>query len=441
MKATLAATCFAWAALLAPAAAFAEAPYLVEWTRQIGTSSDDISISGTVDSAGNAYITGYTSGSLKGTNTGLADAFLTKFDSSGSELWTQQIGTSSIDRSDSVVVDSAGNIYISGVTWGSLEGTIAGRYDAFITKFDSSGGELWTQQIGTSGDDSSSSVAVDSAGDVYISGTTSGSLEGTNAGVNDAFITKFDSSGSELWTQQIGTSSIDYSSSVAVDSAGNAYISGVTWGSLEGTNTGLTDAFLTKFDSSGSELWTQQIGTSRFENGTSVAVDIAGNAYIASSTYGSLEGTNAGLYDAFITKFDSSGSELWTQQIGTANHDLSSSVALDGAGNAYISGSTRGSLKGTNAGQRDAFLIKFDGSGSELWTQQIGTSSDDVSTSISVDSAGNAYITGYTSGSLEGTNAGLYDAFLVKFTVPEPRTLLLGTLAIAGLITSRRRQK
>ena len=421
----------------------AEDPYTVEWARQIGTSGSDQSYSVALDLSGNVYISGHTTGSLEGTNAGIYDAFLTKFDSSGNELWTQQIGTSSWDQSFSVAVDSSGNAYISGRTDGSLEGTNAGSADAFLTKFDSSGNELWGKQIGTSTFDLSFSVAVDSSGNAYISGRTDGSLEGTNAGSADAFLTKFDTSGNELWTQQIGTSSQDFSNSVAVDSSGNAYISGRTFGSLEGTNAGSIDAFLTKFDSSGNELWGKQIGTGSVEESFSVAVDSSGNAYISGRTDGSLEGTNAGSADAFLTKFDSSGNELWGKQIGTSTFDQSFSVAVDSSGNVYISGSTAGDLEGINAGGLDAFLTKFDASGSELWTQQTGTTSGEESFSVAVDATGNAYISGRTQGSLEGTNAGGYDAFVMKFSpsaaVPEPSSLALVAVGAYPLLLRRRR--
>ena len=434
-----------WLAIAAACGqAIAEDPYTVEWTRQIGTSSNDESFSVAIDASGNVYISGRTAGDLEGTNAGINDVFLTKFDSSGNELWGKQIGTSLHDESYSVTVDSSGNAYISGYTQGDLEGTNAGGADVFLTKLDTSGNELWTEQIGTIRDENVHSVAVDASGNAYISGYTDGDLGGTNAGSLDAFLTKFDSSGNELWTQQIGTDNIDGSYSVAVDSAGNAYISGVTSGGLEGPNAGRSDAFLTKFDSSGNELWGKQIGTSGNDRSHSVAVDSAGNVYISGSTAGDLEGTNAGNYDAYLTKFDSSGNELWGKQIGSSFTDISNSVVVDSSGNAYISGYTEGDLEGTFAGSYEAFLTKFDSSGTELWTQQIGTSSNDISESVAVDSSGNAYISGFTQGDLEGTNAGGNDAFLVKFSpsaaVPEPSSLALVAVGACPLLLRRRRR-
>jgi len=425
----------------------AELPYEAVWSRQIGTASADYCDSVAVDAFGNAYITGYTRGSLGGPNAGNTDAFLLKYDDSGSLLWSQQIGTWNNDYGYSVAVDASGNAYITGNTEGSLPEPTAGRHDAFLAKYDGSGSLLWSQRLGTSGNDYGYSVAVDAFGNAYITGGTEGSLGGPNAGEYDAFLAKYDGSGSLLWSQQIGTSGIDEGHSVAVDASGNAYITGYTQGSVGGPNVGGRDAFLLKYDGSGSLLWSrsQQIGTSSEDNGLSVALDASGNAYITGYTRGSLGGPNAGGRDAFLLKYDDSGSLLWSQQIGTSGEDRAYSVAVDAFGNAYITGYTQGSLGGPNAGGDDAFLVKYDGSGSLLWSQQIATSGSDNGLCVAVDASGNAYITGSTSGSLGGPNAGGADAFLVKFSpVPEPSTFaLLGTggIVLAGWAWRRRRRR
>ena len=431
---------FLLAAAWVASPAVAETAYPVEWIRQIGTDSDDRSYSVAVDDSGNAYIGGFTQGSLVGANAGSLDAILSKFDSTGNEIWTRQIGTSGWEFGFSVAVDGAGNAYLSGATEGNLGGVNAGQRDAFLMKFDPNGTELWTQQTGTGGNDYGHSVVVDGAGNAYISGFTESNV---SVSKRDAFLTKFDSNGSELWAQQIGTVANDESLSVAVDGLGNAYISGYTRGNLEGTNAGSRDAFLTKFNSTGTKIWTQQIGTNDWDTSYSVAVDEVGNAYLSGATGGGLEGANAGGRDAFITKFDSSGSELWTRQIGTDGGDYSRSVAVGGAGEVYISGFTEGNLGGASAGGTDAFFTKFDSDGTEIWAQQIGTDADDWSMAVSVDGEGNIFISGHTRGSLGGTNAGSLDAFLIKFTgpVPEPTTGLLAALATTGLLLRRRQQK
>ena len=395
-----------------------EDPYDVAWMRQLGTSASDFSYSVAVDSSGNAFISGITDGNLGGTNAGGYDAFLAKYDPAGNLLWTKQLGTSANDSYGAVAVDGFGNAFISGWTRGSLGGINMGSDDAFLAKYDTAGNLLWIKQIGTGAWDLSFSVAVDASGNAFISGYTTGNLGGTNAGNSDAFLAKYDPNGNLFWIKQFGTSADDSSYSVAVDASGNAFISGLTSGSLGGTNVGSEDVFLAKFDPNGNLLWTEQIGTIAPERSRSVVVDGAGNVFISGLTYGSLGGTNVGEIDAFLAKYDTNGNLLWIEQLGTSRDEYSFSVAVDTTGNAFISGYTYGILGGTNAGGSDAFISKYDPSGNLLWTHQLGTSGGDVSRAMALDGFGNAFISGYTTGNLGGTNAGQTDAFLVKFIAP-----------------------
>jgi hypothetical protein len=421
--------------------AMAEEPYEIAWTAQIGTAGRDTAQSMAVDSSGNVYICGETEGDLGGPNEGGKDVFLNRYDAFGNELWSRQIGTSGHDTLMSVALDAAGNAYITGTTTGDLGGINSGGSDVFLTKFDSSGDELWSQQIGSPENDATGSqaVAVDAAGNAYITGLTRGDLAGTNAGRTDIFLTKFDSLGNELWRQQIGTSDDDISRSVAVDAAGNAYICGDSMGDLAGVNAGYDDVFLMKFDASGNELWRHQFGAASRDHGYSMALDGSG-AYITGSTTSDLAGVNAGETDVFLMKLDASGNELWSHQIGTSVRDISRSVAVDAAGNAYICGDSMGDLAGVNAGYFDAFLMKFDALGNQLWHQQIGTSGLEVGYAVAMDAAGNAYISGLTEGDLFGTNAGGYDAFLVKFENPVPEPVTMSMLVLGGVAMLRRKK-
>ena len=181
-----------------------------------------------------------------------------------------------------------------------------------------------------------------------------------------------------------------------------------------------------------------RLGTSGYDYGTSVAVDKSGDAYVCGYTSGSMAGGNAGLYDVFLTKFDPSGNTLWTQQIGTSQYDYGMSVAVDSSGHAILCGYTYGAFPGfVNAGNYDAFMAKFDSSGNMTWLQQIGSPADDEFHSAAVGPSGLVYFAGYTYGSLAGPNLGNYDAVLYEYT-PEPATLSL--LVLGGLAVFRRRK-
>ena len=287
-------------------------------------------------------------------------------------------------------------------------------------------------------------MSVDSSGNAYITGTTTSGLDGnTNAGFGDMFLTKYNTGGTKQWTRQLGTSNNDLGNGVSVDSSGNAYVTGRTYGGLDGnTNAGSYDMFLIKYNTGGTKQWTRQLGTSGSDGGYGVSVDSSGNAYVTGSTTGGLDGnTNAGDYDMFLTKYNTGGTKQWTKQLGTSSGDYGYDVAVDSSGSAYVTGYTYGDLDGNaNAGEYDMFLTKYDTDGTKLWTKQLGSSSDDEGYGVSVDSSGNAYITGTTTGGLDGnTNAGSSDMFLTKYEVPEPATMTL--LAIGSLAILRKRRK
>jgi len=169
---------------------------------------------------------------------------------------------------------------------------------------------LFTQQLGTSASDAGYGVTVDSSDNIYVTGYTAGGLDGnTNSGDNDIFLVKYNSSGVKQWTQQLGTSTDDLGYGVAVDSSDNIYLTGWTQGGLDGnTNAGGQDIFLVKYNSSGTKQWAQQLGSTSHEVGYGVTVDSSDNIYVTGTTYGGLDGnTNSGNLDIFLVKFNSDG--------------------------------------------------------------------------------------------------------------------------------------
>ena len=151
-----------------------------------------------MDSSDNIYVTGYTQGGLDGnTNSGSTDLFLVKYNSSGTKQWTKQLGTSSYDSGSGVTVDSSNNIYVTGYTSGGLDGnTSSGDFDLFLVKYNLSGTKQWTKQLGTSSSDYGYGVTVDSSNNIYVTGRTGGGLDGnTNSGMYDLFLVKYNSDG------------------------------------------------------------------------------------------------------------------------------------------------------------------------------------------------------------------------------------------------------
>jgi len=376
------------------------------WARQVGTPAYDEARSVATDSSG-VYVTGSTQGTLPGqTAAGDGDAFLRKYDASGTELWTRQFGTPGSEAAYGVAAHGSA-VYVAGITNGTLPGQVnAGDADAFVRAYDANGTELWTRQFGTPAGDFGLAAAADASG-AYVAGYTDGTFPGqTSAG--GAFVRKYDTAGTEIWTRQFNASGgSTYGWAVGSDGSG-VYVAGQTDGTLPGqTSAGTWDAFVRKYDASGTELWTRQFGTSSFELTWAVAADASG-AYVGGTTAGAFPGqTNSGGWDAFVRKYDASGTEAWTRQFGAGGIYA---AAADGSG-VYLAGEAGGTLPGSvTTGQ--VFVRKYDSLGTETWTRQFGTSDSTEAHGV----AGNTtsfYVVGRTDGTFSGaTNAGGFDAFL-----------------------------
>lgn len=338
-----------------------------------------------------------------------------------SRYWLRQFGSSAADYGVSVAVDDEGNVYVTGHTLGALPNqTSVGGRDAYLRKYDSTGKALWTRQFGSSSDDFGRSVGVDGGGNVYVAGYTDAVLPGkTSAGAKDAFVRKYDPAGTEIWTRQFGSNGDDYAYTMSVSQSGDVYIAGQTAGALPSQSLlGAVDAYVSKYDSAGTEIWTRQFGTNDHDHGVSVAVDASGNVYVVGRTLGTFDDhTNAGSWDAFLRKYDSTGADLWTHQFGSSDTDFGTSVSVDANGNAFVAGYTAGTLPGqTSAGEADLYLLKVDATGDQLWARQFGTSGYDTGTSVTVDEDGNALVAGSVVGALPGqTSAGLEDAVVLAY--------------------------
>lgn len=386
--------------------------------RQFGTSGSDTGHALASDSQGSIYVGGHTEGALGGPYGGAWDGYLRKLNRSGDVAWTRQIGTSSEDRVFSVAVRLAtDDVFVVGNSAGSLNEPNLGGMDAFVHRYSSSGQLLWADQFGTSGADFASGVAVDAAGTLFVVGVTSGALAGSNLGGSDAYLRKYDVSGNVIWNRQFGTSATEQVGGVAL--FGNyVYVVGTTSGVLTGSNAGLDDVFLRKYDVNGNVVWTRQFGTHTAEVARGPAIDAAGNVYIVGSTSGRIGSFYAGSQDAFVRKYNAAGAILWTQQFGTSGFEIANGVTVSPGGDVFVAGITNGILEGSSAGTFDAFVRHYENSGTLLFTDQYGTASTDTAIAAALDGSGNVFASGTTLGSLVGTNFGLVDAYILQVQEP-----------------------
>ncbi len=270
---------------------------------------------------------------------------------------------------EATVVDSSGDVYISGTTSTGLDGqtlhdlTLNGT-DFFISKYNSVGTLLWTVQDGAIGAQSAgAAIALDPSGDVFVAGYTSAAIDGEALhGTRDFFITKYNSNGVHQWTVEDGVpGGSAIADGIAVDSGGNVYATGTTTKAIDGQALhGSVDFFITKYNAAGTWQWTVEDGGGS-TSARGVAVDSGGNVYATGSTTAAIDGqTLHGTQDFFITKYNSSGAWQWTVEDGAASAIASSyGIAVDASGNVYATGSTKNAIDCHDIhGRHELFITK-----------------------------------------------------------------------------------
>lgn len=464
-------------------------PVLV-YSTYLGGSGDEIGHGIAADGAGSAYVTGSTtSANLPAMNpiqedfgAGLYDVFVAKFDSSGSALvYSTYLGGNGPDEGHGIAVDASGNAYVAGETSStdfptarpfqpnlrvdarcshSINSASFPCSDAFVTKLNAGGALVYSTYLGGWDSDDARGIAVDAQGNAHLAGCTGrGSdfptvnpLPSTQWG--DIFVAKVNASGSALlYSTYLG--GLPRANSIALDPAGNAYVTGETpfyssfptVGALFPTfGGGGNDAFVAKLSATGSSLiYSTYLGGAGWEEGLGIAVDSSGNVYVTGRTdsenfptanaFQPVKGGPAPQFqrgsDAFVAKLNAEGSVLiYSTYFGGTGDEEGNAIAVDGAGNAYITGPTISTdlptaspLQAANARGYDAFVAKLDPEGSALvYSTYLGSSDgSDWAKGIALDGSGGVYILGTTNsasfpgiGDVPFSAGGGYDAFVSK---------------------------
>jgi Beta-propeller repeat/Fibronectin type III domain len=470
----------------------------VAYSTYLGGSLEDDGYGIAIDTSGNAYITGKTDstdfptlgGVLPNTNAGGFDVFVTKIAPTGSSLvYSTYVGGTAGDSGNAIAVDAFGDAFVTGgtastdfpTTHGAFQttyGTSAAQ-NAFVFELDPAGNALtYSTFLGGTVDDLGYGIALDSSGNAFAVGVTSSPdfpttlnpLQTYPGGDNNGFVTKLNSSGSALVYStylNLGGAIGDAVNAVALDSSGNAYVTGAASSSsfhttagafqtqcgTDGTcNGGLSDAFVTVITATGSNyVYSTFLGGSSSDLGNGIAVDASSNAYVTGSTSSSdfplksaVQSIYGGNTDAFVTKLNSTGSALvYSTYLGGSQFDAGAGIAVDSGGNAYVTGQTdspapspfsgASATQPTIGGGYDAFVSEINSAGSKLpFSTYLGGLGNEDSSSgkygaIAVDNAGaNIYVTGDTASTNFPTASPLYssyaggafDAFLVEYAQP-----------------------
>jgi hypothetical protein len=331
-----------------------------------------------VDASGSVYVTGYSGGGATGN-----DYATIKYDADGNQIWVARYNSGS-DVATALAVDASGNVYVTGYSGGS------GNLDDYTTiKYDANGNQLWVARYnGPAGSyDFASALVVDASGNAYVTGRSFGS----NATYYDYGTIKYDAAGNQLWVARYNGpgSDDDSASALAVDTAGSVYVTGSSYGS--GTS---SDYATIKYDANGDELWIQRYNGpgNDYDYPSALAIESSGNVYVTGQSFGSGTGQ-----DYATIKYDAEGSEIWAARYsGPGNvRDVAADLALDGAGNVYVTGDSGGF--GTN---QDYATIKYDAAGNQLWVTRYNgpgrepSRNSDYANAVAIDGAGNVYVTG-----------------------------------------------
>jgi uncharacterized repeat protein (TIGR01451 family) len=386
------------------------------WVKSFGSIAGDNSNTIHLDVDANILISGFFYNTIDFdpgigvsnlTSNGSSDIFVLKLTPDGNFIWAKSIGGSGAESINSLVPDDAGNLYLSGYFHNTIDGdpgagifnlTSNGLDDVLIEKLDASGNFIWAKSFGGTTHDTPGNLAVDHLGDIYVNGSFEGLVDidpglatyyVTSDGFSDAFILKLDNSGNYQWSKDIGSTSFERGTTLAVDEQNNIYASGSFYGTYVDFNPGTaapaylhsaggSDIYIVKIAMDGEFQWAKSIGSTGSQFPYSIAYNPSGFLYLT----GSFEGTvdfdpglasdflvSAGAADVFLEKLDTTGNAIWTMSLGANALESAGNVFSDLVGNIYFAGDfnsstldidpTPGNHIVTSAGSYDSYLIKL----------------------------------------------------------------------------------
>lgn len=460
----------------------------VTYATYLGGTGEDDGNAIAVDGSGNAWVTGQTKSTdfptknpLYASNKGSFDVFVTELSPTGTLVYSTYVGGSSDDSGNAIAVNASGDVFVAGgtkssdfPTQGAYQSSLKGATNAFVLELSSTGSTLmYSTFLGGTGNDVANGLALDSGGNAYVVGSTTSTDFPTQnplpSETGDGFVTKLNSSGNTLvYSTYLGGGTGDFAGAVAVDGTGIAYVTGGTKNpgftttsgvfqpmcGTDGTcNGGLYDAFVAVINPSGSGfVYSTFLGGESSDKGLGIAVDAAGDAYLTgltSSLKFPLKSPLQPMFgggnlpsDAFVTELNPTGTQLvYSTYLGGSGDDAGLAIAVDSNKNAYVTGVTGSTnfptaspTQATKKGENDAFVSEISAGGSALTfsTYLGGSLNEDTSTSngggslagIAVDSAGaNVYVTGSTNSTdfptvaaEQGSAGGDGDAFVAKYS-------------------------
>lgn len=421
-----------------------------KWASSMGGKDGEHPVAIAVDASGNVLTTGYfndTADFDPGPNTynliarnSSLNMFVSKLDSDGHFVWARQIAATGFTVGWGITTDKAGAVYFTGYFQGSVDFdpgpgvfTMNGgsSSDAFVCKLDAAGNFVWAKKMGGSGGDVGRSIALDASGNIITTGyfrntadfdPGTGVANLTSAGSDDIFISKLDTGGNFIWARRIGADTADRGNALALDAAGNIYLTGefrntVDFdpgsGMLNLTAAGKSDAFVLKLDSAGNLAWARAMGSDSLDAGLAISLDPSGAVYtsgVFSHTAdfdpgaGTATLTAVDRFQYYVSKLDASGNYLWAEPAGAGHTNALpfSGVAADATG-VWLTADFEGTNDfdpGTNTinltsnGRHDAFLLRLDGIGNYVSVRQWGAGNDDLGNALCMDNVGNVFITG-----------------------------------------------